>query len=318
MSELLSYPMSDQDWLEISHSHGVNLALKELLYYKAKARLLELAPKVKIKNSLTGQYLAPHKGRGMEFAEVRHYQQGDDIRSIDWRVTARTGETHTKLFQEEKERPVFVFTDFSNSMLFGSKLLLKSVQAAHISALVAWSACQRGDRIGGLVFNQHNHLELKPSAREKAVLKLCHNMCDSHQQALAQIDQPAVNHFSENLKRLNHLAKPGSLVYLVSDFSALDDASFKQLEILSRHCELIGCHISDPFEHQLPVFNQAVTVNANGQDLTLPLMDKRFRDSFANNAEQAFNQRLQRLTKSGLNLISFNAATPLEQQLVRK
>ena len=89
-----------QAWLKLSHSHGVNLSLKELMYYKAKAQLLELAPKVRIKNTLAGQYLAPHKGRGMEFAEVRHYQHGDDIRSIDWRVTARTGETHTKLFQD--------------------------------------------------------------------------------------------------------------------------------------------------------------------------------------------------------------------------
>lgn len=305
-------------WLAASHSQGVNLSLKELMYYKAKARLLELAPKVKIKNSLAGQYLAPHKGRGMEFAEVRHYQAGDDIRSIDWRVTARTGETHTKLFQEEKERPVFVFTDLSNSMLFGSKLLLKSVQAAHISALVAWSACQRGDRIGGLVFNQQGHHELKPTSREKAVLKLCHNLCDIHSQALANIDQTASSLFSENLKRLNHLAKPGSLVYIVSDFSALDEASFKQLEILSRHCELIGCHISDPFEHQLPAFKQTVTVSANGQELALPLMDKQFRERFAKSAEESFSNRLKRLQKSGLSLISFSAATPLELQLVRK
>ena len=310
--------LDPQVWLKQSHSHGVNLALKELMYYKAKAQLLELAPKVKIKNTLAGQYLAPHKGRGMEFAEVRHYQQGDDIRSIDWRVTARTGETHTKLFQEEKERPVFVFTDFSNSMLFGSKLLLKSVQAAHISALVAWSACQRGDRIGGIVFNQHAHLELKPSAREKAVLKLCHNLCANHQQALGGIDAKAHNNFSDNLKRLNHLAKPGSLVYLVSDFSSLDDASFKQLEILSRHCELIGCHISDPFEHQLPAYKNTVSVSTNGQDIALPLMDNAFRARFATNAEDTFNKRLTRLTKSGLNLISFNAAEPLELQLVRK
>lgn len=307
-----------QAWLKLSHSHGVNLSLKELMYYKAKAQLLELAPKVRIKNTLAGQYLAPHKGRGMEFAEVRHYQHGDDIRSIDWRVTARTGETHTKLFQEEKERPVFVFTDFSNSMLFGSQLLLKSVQAAHISALVAWSACQRGDRIGGIVFNQHSHLELKPSAREKAVLKLCHNLCDAHQLALENIDKPAANNFSDNLKRLNHLAKPGSLVYIVSDFNALDDASFKQLELLARHCELIGCHISDPFEHQLPAFKQTVTVSANNQQFALPLMDKSFRQRFAKNAEHAFSARVHRLTKSGLNLLSFDAAKALELQLVRK
>jgi hypothetical protein len=107
-------------------------------------------------------------------------------------------------------------------------------------------------------------------------------------------------------------------VYLVSDFSSLDDASFKQLEILSRHCELIGCHISDPFEHQLPAYKNTVSVSTNGQDIALPLMDNAFRARFAKNAEDAFNKRLTRLTKSGLNLISFNAAEPLELQLVRK
>lgn len=124
-------------WLKSCHANGVSLDLKELIYYRAKARLLDLTPKNQIKHKMAGQYLAPHKGRGMEFAEVRHYQPGDDIRSIDWRVTARTGQTHTKIYQEEKERPVFIFTDFSNTMLFGSQLLLKSVQAAHLSALVA-------------------------------------------------------------------------------------------------------------------------------------------------------------------------------------
>ncbi len=134
-------------WLTQSHSNGVELTLKELLYYKSKARLLDLKPKRAIRSDQAGQYLAPHKGRGMEFAEVRQYQYGDDIRAIDWRVTARTGEAHTKLYQEEKERPVFIFCDLSSPLLFGSRLLLKSVQAAHLSALVAWSACARGDRL---------------------------------------------------------------------------------------------------------------------------------------------------------------------------
>ncbi|WP_261593421.1 DUF58 domain-containing protein [Pseudoalteromonas holothuriae] len=317
-----STQLSTQAWLEQCHSNGAQLGLKELLYYKPKASLLSLKPRSRVKSAQAGQYLAPHKGRGMEFAEVRQYQYGDDIRAIDWRVTARTGEAHTKLYQEEKERPVFVFTDLSNSMLFGSKLLLKSVQAAHLSALVAWSACQRGDRLGGIVFNEHGHHELKPTARDKGVLALCHQLCDIHQQALLNKDQSldeqlVENRFADNLKRLTHLAKPGSLVYVISDFTHLSDASFKQLERLARHCEIIGCQVSDPFEHALPAYREAITVEAGDSAWTLPLMDKQFRAKFAQQAATAFSKRLARLKRAGMTMQSFSAAIPLETQLTR-
>ncbi|CCQ12470.1 hypothetical protein PA3071 [Pseudoalteromonas luteoviolacea B = ATCC 29581] len=306
-----------QTWMRDAHCHGAELSLKELLYYKRKAALLSLAPAKKQNNVSAGQYLAPQKGRGMEFAEVRQYQYGDDIRSIDWRVTARTGEAHTKLFQEEKERPVFVFTDLSSSMFFGSQLLFKSVQACHISALLAWSASMRGDRLGGVVFSEFGHHELKPTARDKGVLALCHQLVDIHQQALLNREQTAPSKFADNLKRLGHLAKPGSLVYLVSDFSQLDDSSFKQLERLARHCELIGCQVSDPFEHQLPAYQDAIKVTAGDNNWTLPLMDNAFRHRYAQQAQQQFQLRLERLRRTGMQMRSFNSAVPLEQQLLR-
>ena len=308
---------STQAFLAQCHSNGAELGLKELLYYKPKANLLSLKPKHKIKSAQAGQYLAPHKGRGMEFAEVRQYQYGDDIRAIDWRVTARTGDVHTKLYQEEKERPVFVFTDLSNSMLFGSQLLLKSVQAAHLSALVAWSASHRGDRLGGIVFSEYGHHELKPTARDKGVLALCHQLVDIHKQALLNREMSEVKRFEENLKRLCHLAKPGSLIYLISDFNDLDDASFKQLERLARHCELIGCHITDPFELKLPAHQDALTVSAGEQRWTLPLMNKSFRDNFAEQAQRVFSERVKRLKRAGMTLLEISASTSLESQISR-
>ncbi|WP_417712018.1 DUF58 domain-containing protein [Pseudoalteromonas ardens] len=304
-------------WLTQSHSNGVELTLKELLYYKSKARLLDLKPKRAIRSDQAGQYLAPHKGRGMEFAEVRQYQYGDDIRAIDWRVTARTGEAHTKLYQEEKERPVFIFCDLSSPLLFGSRLLLKSVQAAHLSALVAWSACARGDRLGGVVFSEHGHHELKPTARDKGVLAFCHQLCDIHAQSLAQRGDNQASSFDNNLKRLSHLAKPGSLIYLISDFSQLNEASFKQLEHLSRHCELIGCQISDPFEHTLPAYKDAIEVSSASGSWTLPLADKQFRTQFAEQAEQAFQNRLARLQRAGMTMQTFCASAPIETQISR-
>ena len=143
-----------------------------------------LAAAKNLHSKMSGNYLARSKGRGMEFDEVRHYQNGDDIRAIDWRVTARTGKTHTKLFKEEVERPVLIATDLSENMLFGSQLLFKSVQAAHLASLVAWHAKSRGDRVGGIVFNQHYHAELKPRSRLQGVLHYLHILSQVHHKSI--------------------------------------------------------------------------------------------------------------------------------------
>ena len=127
-------------------SNGIELAMPELVRFKSLAQMLSLAPKHKAASQLAGAEKSLFKGRGMEFDEARHYQPGDDIRSIDWRVTARTGRTHTKIFREERERPVFVFLDLTSSMQFGTQLLFKSVQAAHVAALISWATVARGDK----------------------------------------------------------------------------------------------------------------------------------------------------------------------------
>lgn len=305
-------------WLNEHKSNGVNVCLKELLYYQKKAHLLDLKPSKQIKHHLAGQYLAPHKGRGMEFAEVRHYQQGDDVRAIDWRVTARTGVAHTKLYQEEKERPVFIVADFSETMLFGSQYLLKSVQAAHLSSLIAWAACARGDRIGGLVFNQHEHVEIKPGSRQKAVLGLLHHLVEMHQKALDYgITGHSIN-LVEQLKRLSMLAKPGSLVYLISDFSQLNDKAAKQLLNLSRHCEVQACHLFDPFEQALPASDESIDIFNGTEKHSLPLASRQFRSSFKQHATQRVARLNQQLLRAGLHPLAFSAATPLTQQITKR
>lgn len=123
-----------------------------------------------IRAQQSGGYLSRTKGRGMEFDEVRPYQPGDDIRSIDWRVTARTDKTHTKLFREERERPVFISVDYRASMQFATRGVFKAVQAAKLAALLAWVAQRQGDRIGGQIFTDNSCRELKPQSGKQAVL----------------------------------------------------------------------------------------------------------------------------------------------------
>ena len=117
-----------------------------------------------------GAYLSSFKGRGMEFDESRIYQAGDDIRNMDWRVTARTGEAHTKVFREERERPVLLWLDLNPSMMFATRNRFKSVIATELAALIAWGAAKNNDRLGGLIFSSDEHIEIKPRRGKAAVL----------------------------------------------------------------------------------------------------------------------------------------------------
>lgn len=301
-------------WLTAHHCDGVTLGIKELLYYQAKTGLLNLSPRKTVQAKLSGGYLAKSKGRGMEFDEARHYQPGDDIRAIDWRVTARTGKTHTKVFREEKERPVFILADLSSSMQFGTQLLFKSVQVAHLAALIAWAARKRGDRIGGLVYNQHQHLEFKPLTRHKAVLSLLNG--------LIQLQNPNPNlanqvQFSEACARLRRLAHPGSLIFLLSDFNHLNNIAQQHLSQLSRHCEIIAYPISDPFEHALPdlATPQAVALSDGQTQQKIMLGEKDTAKRYHQQHLQHFATITQALKQCRAQVLPISAAVSLETQL---
>jgi uncharacterized protein (DUF58 family) len=205
----------------------------------------------RIRSRMTGEYLSPFRGRGMEFDEARIYQPGDDIRNIDWRVTARTGRVHTKVFREERERPVFLWVDLRASMFFATRGAFKSVIAARAAGLLAWSAQQQGDRVGGLVFSDEEHREVKPQRGKPAVLHLINRLV-SHP-AWEQSAAPAPSGAGlDAALRLRRLARPGSLVFLLSDFRDLGEAAERQLGVLARHADVVLVFIHDPIEAALP------------------------------------------------------------------
>lgn len=151
---------------------GAKTNLKQLIDLRYRAGELNLFARHKAQSQLAGNVKTSFRGRGIDFEEIRHYQPGDDIRSIDWRVTARTGEAHTKLYQEERERPVLVVTDQRPSMIFGTQCCFKSVQAAEVASLLCWAALGQNDRVGGLVFNGQQHQEIRPARSKSSVLQL--------------------------------------------------------------------------------------------------------------------------------------------------
>lgn len=195
------------------------------------------------------------QGRGMEFDEVRAYEPGDDVRTIDWRVTARTGKAHTKLFIEERERPVLILLDQSPSMFFGSRKRFKSVAAAEAAALITWSATHQSNRVGGVLLGANTYVVLKPRNNRSAVLYFLNQIHACNEQLLkpySNTQGPSLAVAIDRLRQINH---NNALIFILSDFRVLErdsDALKQQLHPIAKYNDIVCLLVSDPLEARLP------------------------------------------------------------------
>jgi uncharacterized protein (DUF58 family) len=251
-----------------SPARGAYVGIDDLIALRFPARQLRLSRRSRALSTLAGPNKSNFRGRGIDFEEVRSYQPGDDIRTIDWRVTARTGQAHTKLFREERERPVLVAVDQRPGMFFGSSHCFKSVLAAQLASLVAWSALDGGDRVGGLVFDGARHREIRPRRSRKTVLALLSHIADLNN-GLPLDREVRTASFAETLANLRRIARPGSSVFLISDFSgASGEHAREHLFQLAQHTEITAVACSDPLESDLPAAGRyAVTDGVDRSEL---------------------------------------------------
>lgn len=261
---------------------GVAVTLEDLLAMGRGPAMPAAAVAVRARRA--GSYLARYKGRGMEFDETRPYVPGDDVRSLDWKVTARTGRTHTKLFREERERPVFVLVDYRPAMFFATRGVFKSVLAARLAALLAWHAQRRGDRLGGQIVGADGVWEMQPRHGRANLLHWLQQLAVMHQAAASQAREPAgagqSDPFNRALALLARHARPGSLVYILSDFRGLDAAGEAALGRLAGHCPVVPAFIFDPFEQQPPAGPALRLSDGRREALLLPGMAQTLRQRF--------------------------------------
>ncbi len=229
---------------------GIYTHLGTLLALRFSARNLRLFALRPAASMLLGETRSRFRGRGMEFEEVRLYQPGDDIRSIDWRVTARTGKPHTKLFREERERPVHLVIDQRSTMFFGSRERFKSVLAAELAALIGWAALDNSDRIGGQVFGDTGEIEVRARRNRQAILQLLHHL-DSFNHLLPGQSTPSVS-LAETLESCQRLTRPGTALFILSDFHDLNSEAERILRLMSRHADINLIQVVDPLEIHLP------------------------------------------------------------------
>lgn len=231
----------------------VSVSQAGLIRLNGPARAIALDV-VRVNSLQTGAYVSHFRGRGMEFDESRPYQPGDDPRSIDWRVTARSTTAYTKLFREERERPVLVVADLRSNMHFATRGCFKSVNASRAAALLSWAAHHRGDRLGGIIFGDTTHRELKPRLGRQAALRYVHQLVshpdweNREQRPDADTEAP----FTQAMSSLRRVARPGSLVVILSDFLGFSRAAQSYLSSVARHNEVLAVFLNDPLEQQLP------------------------------------------------------------------
>lgn len=237
---------------------GVEVRLEDLINLRYQTGVSGVKAKKRVATLLAGGERSPFKGRGIDFEESRRYQSGDDVRLMDWRVMARTNEPYLKVFREERERPVFIVVDDRKAMRFGTRVAFKSVIAAHAAALLGWASHERGDRVGGVVFSDGDHVELRPRGGRAGVLQLLNLLAQANANPSQAIEYPGscTSPLQLALNRVMTMAKPGSLVFLLSDFREWDQQAKRTLIRLGGHQEVVAILIYDSLEQEPPPAGQ--------------------------------------------------------------
>lgn len=272
---------------------GATVDTSELIANRFAGRLLNVTAASRLLANLAGQRRSRQRGRGLEFEEVRQYVPGDDVRAIDWRVTARSGEPHTKLFHEDHEQPITVAVDLRAPMKFGSVNAFKSVLAAHTASLLLWSALDRGERVGAMVLHDGGISEIRAKRSRNTVLHALGALVSFGQPVDNIPDLPA-EHLGELLTQLQRSASPGGRIFLISDFhDGLTSQSLQPLRQLAKRSQVVALHISDPLESRLPSAGR-YSVSDGTQTASLDTNDADARSGY----ERQFTEAVEALVRS--------------------
>jgi uncharacterized protein (DUF58 family) len=268
---------------------GVYVDLDELIALEQRARRVSFLPRQPVHSLLAGRYASRMRGRGLNFEEIRDYRPGDDVRSIDWKVTARLRKPHLRVFDEERNRQGLLVIDQRLSMFFGSRLAMKSVTAAQAGAIGAWRILAAGDRVGGVVFNDGEMQEVRPHRSRRNVFQIL-NYIVAQNQALGvgRGIASAPGMLNRALERARRLALHDATVILVSDFDGADEKSRRMVADIAQHNSVVALLVHDPLQSDLPA-SARITVTDGELQIVLEVGH----DSVRKNIREATDARLR-------------------------
>ncbi len=296
----------------------VTITLDELILLQADARGYSFLPRQPIHSLLAGRHASRLRGRGLAFEELRHYQPGDDVRSIDWRATARRRSAHVRVYNEERERPVLLIVDQRAPMFFGSRRAMKSVVAAELAALGAWRTLRVGDRVGGIVFNEAEMVEIRPKRSQTVALRLLHEVVRFNQAlasgttasgTTAQGDVTLNGVLEAALRRAAH----DHLVVLISDLDGADDETRRLATLLAAHNDVLAVLTYDPLGASL-VGQPGMIATDHGSRWEIPA-GSAFADSFRRVFARKLDEWTEIFRALRVPVIPVSTAEPVADQL---
>ena len=263
--------------IEPDRPAGVFASLEELVRIRYRARDFSFKPQQPVTSILSGRYASRLRGRGLNFEELRRYHVGDDIRTMDWHVTARTRTPYVRVYTEEKDRAVLLVVDQRLNMFFGTRDRLKSVTAAQLAALGAWRALDVGDRVGIVAFDDETLFEMPPRRSEQNVMSILNGVLEMNHALHAESGvHPAPGMLNTALEKAMRLAKHDMLVVIVSDFFGIDEQTSKLTARISTHNDILGILVHDPMRLDPPTGRFRASDGEN--QLEIDLDDRQLRE----------------------------------------
>jgi uncharacterized protein (DUF58 family) len=296
---------------------NIYASLKELVALQHRASGFSLLPRQPVHSILSGRHTSHLRGRGLNFEELRHYRAGDDIRTMDWKVSNRTRKPHVRVYTEERERPVLLLVDQRISMFFGSQLKMKSVVAAELAALAAWRVLSVSDRVGALVFNDTQIMETRPHRSRKTVMQILHNVLTlNHALSAEYPDAQNDSQLNLVLRETERLSGHDYLIVIISDLSGWNGETVKRIKRLGRHNDVMASLVFDPLEKTLPDTSALVLSDGDTQiqvDAGNSALGMQYTEHFESGIEHLQSE----LSKHGIPVILMNTTETVLDQVRR-
>jgi uncharacterized protein (DUF58 family) len=296
---------------------GVYVDLDDLLALEHRGRRLSFLPRQPVHSLLSGRLASRMRGRGLNFEEIRDYRPGDDVRSIDWKVTARLQKPHVRVFNEERDRQALLVIDQRMSMFFGSRLAMKSVTAAQAAAIAAWRILGVGDRVGAIVFDDRELVEFRPKRSRSTVLQVL-SIIAAKNRALGVgrgiVAAPSM--LNSALQQAQRRALHDAAIIIISDFDGANDDTRNMIGAMTRHNDVVALLVHDPLQSNLPA-SASMTVTDGELQIQLDIGRESVRQSLLAVSQERLKDVLTWTHDFGVPVLPLSAAEDTTQQLRR-